>query len=127
MRRRYKYPLAICVLFAGLLIYFVRRAADSDGPLGPVERLVIDVASPSIAPNSYVGFTEAEIIREWGKPQKEWDGHYANPPVDYVKQNSPARTLLFRRWTGELYVSVKLQNGEWICFSSNWLRKGWAF
>jgi hypothetical protein len=128
MRSRFlKYAAVPCLLFAGLLVYFITQVADSDGPVGPCQRLVIDLASPTIPQNSLVGKTEAEVLHIWGQPHKEWMGHYGNPPDDYITQNSPARTLMFRRWTGALYVSLKEQNGEWVCFSSDWLPKGWAF
>jgi hypothetical protein len=127
MRRKYTLLIG-SLLLAGFGAYLAIGLADTDRRVGPVERLFIDLASPNIAATAFVGDSEAMIVREWGRPSKEWVGHYGCPPDDYVKQNSPARTLVFQRWTGALYVSVKQQpNGEWICFSSTWLPKGAEF
>jgi hypothetical protein len=75
----------------------------------------------------YAGKTRAEIIEALGEPTEEWEGHYGNPPVSYVRQYSPAKTCVFARSDGSLYVSFHQVNGDWICFSSTWLPKGAAF
>jgi hypothetical protein len=79
------------------------------------------------AENSYVGKTRAEISALWGEPEDEWDGHYGNPPLVYAQKYSPAKTMVFRRWSGSLYVSMHPINGTWFCFSSTWLQRGHTF
>src|SRR5208282_2765905 len=63
---------------------------------------------------TYVGSTESEIVRKWGRATAEWDGHYGNPPLSYVKKFGPAKTLTFERWTGTLYISLHEVNGDWV-------------
>ena len=83
--------------------------------------------SPEPAANAYASKTKADIIKEWGPLAHEWDGHYGGPPLHFVEQFGPAKTLVFKRWSGSLYVSLHEVDGEWVCFCSSWLPRGGVF
>jgi hypothetical protein len=75
----------------------------------------------------YLGRTEEDIVAEWGQPNNRWEGHYGNPPLDYVNQYPGAWTLVFKRPKGTFYISVHKVDDRWICFSASWLPKGMAW
>jgi hypothetical protein len=74
----------------------------------------------------FVGKTKASILRRFGEPSHQWEGHYGAPSWDYASQHSPAVTFMYERWTGIHYLSFELVDGEWVCFRSSWMPNGWA-
>jgi hypothetical protein len=107
---------AIVIVLAGFGYYEL-----IGNPFDPIDRGKLPIA------DEYLGKTKTFLIWKYGSPSKEWSGHYANPPTDYIEQHKPAITISYERFTGVLYVSFERKGDEWICFSSHWLPKGWAF
>lgn len=104
------------VLLAGISIYAIRGNVFDplDGGRTPVQ-------------GQFVGQTRAAIEAKYGKPTDEWTGHYGNPPVSYAEQHSPAISTTYQRFGGTLYLSFEPRQGEWVCFSSDWLPNGCVF
>jgi hypothetical protein len=80
-----------------------------------------------VVQNHYAGWTKGDVIGHLGPPSTHSDGHSGDPPLDYARQHSPAITFTYFRPAGTLYLSFEQVNGEWVCFSSDWLPKGAAF
>ena len=76
---------------------------------------------------TYVDWTKAAIIEKLGEPEHRWAGHYGNPPVSWAQQFDPCETFMYTISGGTLYVSVYQIDGQWVCFSSDWLPKGTVF
>jgi hypothetical protein len=86
--------------------------------------------SPAVVPpadNAYVGRTREQVVGLLGAPDGRWPGHYGNPSLEWAEQYEPCETLTYSKWNGTLYVSVYPKDGQWVCFSSHWLRKVAAF
>jgi hypothetical protein len=85
------------------------------------------------AEGAYVGWTEEEIIQEWGEPFHEWDGHYGDPPAgladtsEGVVSMAFVRPSAFVRRSGSLWVSLYDVGGRRVCFRSSWLPRGAQF
>jgi hypothetical protein len=86
--------------------------------------------SPAVIPpatDAYVGQTREQIVNRLGNPDDRWPGHYGLPPLIWAKQYEPCETFTYTKWNGTLYLSIYQKNGQWVCFSSQWLPKGGAF
>src|SRR5262245_29598167 len=75
----------------------------------------------------FLGHTKESIIRRFGPPSVQFDGHYANPPFEYRWFFFDAVTLMYERPSGSLYLSFCYQKGQWVCFSADWLPTGAVF
>ena len=79
-------------------------------------------------PNTYLNRTEAEVRSELGEPERDFPGHYGNPPMQFKDQfKGEVRTLVFKKPGGQYYVSFEKRSDGSICICSNWLPDGWAF
>ena len=82
---------------------------------------------PSIVPPNadvYLGLTREQIIDRLGPPDNRWPGNYGLPDAHWASQVDPCETYTYVKWHGTLYISVYQKNGQWVCFSANWLPKG---
>lgn len=116
-RRRLVYlafaAAGLAALF-GLVVAFHRNSFDAvDAGRSPVH-------------GQYVGQTWEAILGKVGKPSSEREGHYGNPPVDYIQEHSLALTLIYARPYGVLYLCFEKVDGLWVCFSSDWVPWGWV-
>jgi hypothetical protein len=75
----------------------------------------------------FEGHNKTRIVERFGLPTEQWEGHYGNPPASYKRQYAGAIALVYRRTSGSLYLFFCLQEGDWVCFSSDWLPKRLGF
>jgi hypothetical protein len=69
----------------------------------------------------FVEQSRTAIEAKCGPPSAEWEGHYGNPPNEYTREHDPALSVTCRRGAGTLFLSFERRNGEWVCFSSDWM------
>jgi hypothetical protein len=107
--------LAVLLTSAAAAVYILRG-----NPLDPLDRGREPVS------DDYLGMSKAAFVGTYGPPSHQWEGHYGNPRLDYVQQHPGTVSLTYERWTGTLYLSFEEVDGEWRCFSSDWMPDGWV-
>jgi hypothetical protein len=120
MSRRSKLALLVGSLGLFVAAATVLTALRPSGSSPPVDNL------PGV--NEHVGKTMPQILKQFGEPGYEWDGHFGNPRADYAAAQNPARSFVYNRQSGgTLYLSFERRGSEWVCFTSHWLPKGGVF
>jgi hypothetical protein len=74
----------------------------------------------------YVGRTQEYILDRFGSPSHQWEGHYGLRAPSAGPNGGPVVTMTYERWTGMLYLSFEQVNGEWTCYSCDWVPNGWV-
>jgi hypothetical protein len=110
MSRRTQWTILAGILL-GAIAYFAFHLGFMRNPFDPLD------AGTEPVSGQYVGQTRDAIERRFGAPSRVRAGHY------YMKDPS-AVTLLYERLSGTLYLSFQEVDGEWVCFSSDWVPKG---
>ena len=65
---------------------------------------------------------------ELGKPDREFAGHYGNPPVDFTQKfTGEIKTLVFKKDGYEHYVSFEKQPTGWVGICSSSVPEGSVF
>lgn len=77
--------------------------------------------------HQFVGHSLTSIFEKYGKPDTQWDGLFGNQEAWPRLKYWNAVTWVYRRPTGELYLSFCPQDGGRICFRSTWLPTGSSF
>jgi hypothetical protein len=78
--------------------------------------------------HEHIGRTLTSIVEAYGPPSVQREGYYG-PPHDakYRRSYDPAQTPLYEGPSGTLYLSFCMVKGQWVCFSSDWMPKGWVW
>ena len=85
-------------------------------------------ALPRLLENAYAGKKETIVRSELGTPDREFVGHYGNPPLDFRKKFSgEIKTLVFNKGGYEHYVSFEKQATGWVGICSSSVPEGSQF
>lgn len=71
-----------------------------------------------------MGWTREAIVAQLGEPESVWDGHFGLHNMDRGATFEPCKSMRYRKWGGTLYISVYEVDGQWRCFTSDWLAPG---
>jgi hypothetical protein len=84
---------------------------------------------PSVVNDALVGWTESEVIAEFGNPDKNLDGYERLGTETRPVPAGPVRTLIYSHQNkGTLWVWLKQSSdGQWSCFESCWFAAGVRF
>ena len=73
-----------------------------------------------------IGWTEARVISQLGKPARTFDEDVADPTGHYVRPSPPAgpfRTLIFQTVDGQFVAWFSGSDGTYTCFRSTWIER----
>lgn len=81
------------------------------------------------------GQNEADVVATYGQPDSVLPGEKVSgpPPRDGPPPDHPHRTLIYRThhplrfYSGNLYVLLEQQDGEWMCLGACWIADGVVF
>jgi hypothetical protein len=73
-----------------------------------------------------LGHTRGSIEDRFGSPPHSWNGHYGMPLLSFSLKYPSAVSIAYERPSGALYRFYPV-NGEWVCFSEDWLPAGAEF
>ncbi|QEL13427.1 hypothetical protein [Limnoglobus roseus] len=73
------------------------------------------------------GHTEQSIVERFGQPSTQWAGQYGHPELKVRLIFPDAVTFVYETPKGSLYLSFCQQDGQRVCFSSDWLPTGGFF
>lgn len=85
----------------------------------------VDVGSTS-SNMHLVGYTETQILTQYGPPTESWDGHYHRPHWRWWRKYPDEISCSYIRPTGTLFISYIRQDGILTCSCSIWLPTGWG-
>ena len=82
---------------------------------------------------AYNGWAERDVVAKLGPPVQELDYPVSLGPPPRNPSKEPCRTLVYRQQdplrleSGTLYIWLRMQDGEWVCSASAWVRDGVMF
>lgn len=74
-----------------------------------------------------IGQSRSAVEKKLGPAEDEWNCHYGNPDIRFIKLHPVAKTLIFPQPGGKLYVSFEPQGSQWMAFDCSYLPEGAAW
>lgn len=79
------------------------------------------------------GWAEQDVVAKLGPPTQDLDYPVSLGPPPRNPSKEPCRTLVYRQQdplrleSGTVYIWLRMQDGEWVCSASAWVRDGVMF
>jgi hypothetical protein len=108
-------PSLVAILVAGSIAFCFFNTRQFSGGMAQLQA------------EKLYGQEKQAILKKFGKPTREWVGHYGRPPEDYLQNHKDAISVTYDYSDGKLYLSFEKRGDDWICFSSDWLPEGAEF